>query len=52
MMQRAREVYLSLEDADRQAADAWLDRIGGQRFRDFQDPPRLARSELSVALAA
>lgn len=52
MLQRARNVYLSLQGAERARADAWLERIGGQGFRALQDAPRLVRSGLSVALAA
>ncbi|ARN19001.1 glutathione S-transferase [Piscinibacter gummiphilus] len=49
MLQRARDVYRSLEGADRERADAWLDRVGGQGFRLLPDGPRLRRSGLSVA---
>ncbi len=52
MMQRARDVYASLSAAERERADGWLDVIGGQVFREFIDPPRLARHGLSVRLAA
>lgn len=52
MLQRARDVYKSLTAAERPRADALLDRIGGETFRDFQDPPRLVRSGLTVAVAA
>lgn len=51
MMQRARDVYESLAGDERARADAWLDSIGGQAFREYQGPPRLVRSGLSVALA-
>lgn len=51
MMQRARDVYLSLEGVERKNADEWLTSVGGERFRVFADPPRLKRSGLSVALA-
>lgn len=50
MLQRARDAYLSLEGNERRNADAWLDSVGGQRFRVFHDPPRLKRSGLSVAI--
>lgn len=48
MMQRARDVYTSLSPAERERADVWLDSIGGQAFRSFNDPPRLARQGMSV----
>lgn len=51
MLQRARDIYRALEPADRTRADQWLDAIGGTTFRDFQDPPRLVRDGMSVALA-
>ena len=51
MMQRSRDVYASLSAADRARADAWLDSVGGAAFRGFEDPPRLRREGLSVALA-
>lgn len=50
MMQRARDVYRALAGDERRRADAWLDRIGGDGFRTFEDPPRLVRSGLSVAV--
>ena len=43
MMQRARDTYLGLADADH---------IGGDRFRAFEAPPRVARDGLSVAPGA
>lgn len=51
MLQRSRDIYRSLDASERSRADAWLDSVGGQAFRDFSDPPRLARSGMSVALA-
>ncbi|MGE0348924.1 glutathione S-transferase [Hydrogenophaga sp.] len=51
MLQRARDAYRALEGTDRERADAWLDRVGGGSFRDFQDPPRLVRRGLTVAPA-
>lgn len=51
MLQRARRYYLSLDGADRQAADRLLDSVGGEGFRNFPDPPPLLRDGLSVKLA-
>jgi glutathione S-transferase len=51
MMQRARDVYRELSSAERARADTWLGRVGGTPFRDFVDPPRLARDGMSVAPA-
>jgi len=51
MLQRSRDIYRAMAPADRARADQWLDAIGGLAFRDFQDPPRLVRDGMSVALA-
>lgn len=51
MLQRTRDIYRTLEPADRTRADHWLETIGGLAFRDFKDPPRLVRDGMSVALA-
>ena len=51
MLQRARDCYRALQDADRARADALLDAIGGAAFRDFADPPPLRRAGMSVAPA-
>lgn len=51
MLQRARDVYRGLAPDERLRADAWLDRVGGEVFREIADPPRLVRRGLSVALA-
>ncbi|HEY8606059.1 MAG TPA: glutathione S-transferase family protein [Noviherbaspirillum sp.] len=48
MLQRARDCYLSLDEGGRREADALLRACGGDRFIDFDDPPRLARAGLSV----
>ncbi|WP_334186616.1 glutathione S-transferase family protein [Noviherbaspirillum sp.] len=48
MLQRARDYYQSLEGQDRAAVDALLLRADGDAFRNFEDPPRLARAGLSV----
>lgn len=48
MMQRARDVYRELEGAEREKVDALLDAVGGDAFRGFRDPPRLARDGMSV----
>lgn len=52
MLQRARDVYRSLSDAERSRADALLTRVGGEAFQAFPDPPRLVRKGLSVAAEA
>jgi len=51
MLQRARDVYLGLDDAARSAADKLLASVGGEGFMEFADPPRLARAGMSVRLA-
>ena len=51
MLQRARDVYRQLAPAERERAERWLSTVGGAAFRDFDDPPRLTRDGLSVALA-
>lgn len=48
MLQRARDCYLALDGADRAAADALLESVGGELFQRFDDPPRLARAGMSV----
>ena len=52
MLQRARDVYRSLRGDELERADALLERIGGQCFRTFADPPRVVRNGLSIAPAA
>jgi glutathione S-transferase len=49
MAQRARDIYLALQGRERARADALLARVGGDLFRNFPDPPRLARRGLSVS---
>lgn len=51
MLQRVRDIYRALKPMERTQADQLLDAIGGNTFRDFQDPPRLVRDGMSVALA-
>jgi glutathione S-transferase len=51
MLQRARDAYRSLSDADRAAADQLLEQVNGQHFISFEDPPRLAREGMSVRRA-
>ncbi|HEY2591453.1 MAG TPA: glutathione S-transferase family protein [Steroidobacteraceae bacterium] len=51
MLQRARDAYEHLSGADREAADGVLRAVGGQSFMAFDDPPRLARDGMSVALS-
>jgi glutathione S-transferase len=48
MLQRARECYRQLDGAGRNAADRLLQQIGGERFQQFEDPPRLLRNGMSV----
>lgn len=43
MLQRALDHYLSLSQADREAADALLTSVGGAAFAQFQLPQRVAR---------
>ena len=52
MMQRSRDVYRGLNATERAIADRLLISVGGKRFIDFADPPRLARDGLSVRLDA
>jgi glutathione S-transferase len=52
MLQRARDVYLGLDGAAREAADRLLMSVGGKGFIEFVDPPRLARHGMSVRLAS
>lgn len=51
MMQRARDAYAALQGAERAAAERLLSAVGGEAFRDFEDPPRLARAGMSVRVA-
>ena len=51
MLQRARDYYLSLDESSRTPADALLETVGGEIFRAFGDPPRLARDGMSVKLS-
>ena len=50
MLQRARETYLATEGEDRKQADRLLQRVGGEAFQNFADPPRLIRDGMSVML--
>jgi glutathione S-transferase len=52
MLQRARDVYRGLPAPERESADALLEACGGKAFRELEDPPRLRREGMSVALAA
>ncbi len=51
MLQRARRTYLALGGDDKEAADKLLNAVGGEAFKNFVDPPALARAGMSVALA-
>lgn len=51
MLQRARDFYRGLDATDRKPVDTLLDSIGGDIFRHFDDPPRLARDGMSVKVA-
>lgn len=48
MLQRARDYYQSLNVQEKASVDQLLLQAGGEAFRDFEDPPRLARHGLSV----
>ncbi|MBI5257754.1 MAG: glutathione S-transferase [Burkholderiales bacterium] len=48
MLQRVRDHYRTLADADRMRADALLQAVGAQALIEFPDPPRLLRDRLSV----
>lgn len=50
MLQRVRDTWRDLDSTHRSSIDTFLERIGGQAFRDFRDPPRLERNIMSVKL--
>lgn len=51
MLQRARDAYRQLTADERETADQFLHSIDGHPFIAFDDPPRLKRDGMSVALA-
>ncbi len=50
MLQRARDTYKKLNQAERLQAQKLLDSVDGELFKNFDDPPRLLRAGMSVAV--
>lgn len=50
MMQRARTLYQNLNVNERIDVDLFLEEIGGELFKGFNDPPRLELAGMSVVI--
>ena len=52
MAQRSVDTYEALEGAERDSADAWLDRVGGQGMKDLRIRNRQVRVDFKLVLEA
>lgn len=51
MLQRARDCYQAIVDAQREPVETLLRDVGGDGFMQFEDSPRLLRDGLGIRLA-